>query len=61
MELTYKQIKKIIENTKKELKGKQANLNNILGVFTKRGANWSYYAGWTYDRDLVVTVFGEIQ
>ena len=60
MRLTKKQIDIIILKTKKELKGKQTSLCNILGTYTKSGANWSYIVGWTYDGDLVVTRFGEV-
>lgn len=61
MKLTKKQIDLIIEHTKKELKGTQTSLMECLGYYQKSGANWSYIAGWTYDSDLVVTVFGEIE
>lgn len=61
MKLTKKQIDTIIENTKKELKGTQQSLHTELGYYTKSCANWSYCAGWTYDGELVVTVFGEVQ
>lgn len=61
MKLTYKQIEIIIKNTKKELKHKQISINEILGTYTKAGANWSYKAGYTANGDLVVTVFGEVQ
>lgn len=60
MKLTKKQIELIIKNTKKELKGKYASIAQTLGYFQKTGANWSYVAGWTYDGDLVVTVFGQV-
>lgn len=60
MRLTKKQIEIIRENTKAELKGKQATLYTILGYYQPSGANWSYQAGWTYEGDLVVVRFGEI-
>ena len=61
MRLTKKQIDLIIKNTKKELKHKQISIDELLGIYTKAGANWSYKAGFTIDGDLVVTVFGEVQ
>lgn len=61
MNLTKKQIDIIISKTKKSLKGYHASLATTLGYFHPVGANWSYHAGWTYEGDLVVTVFGEIQ
>ena len=61
MNLTKKQIDLIIENTKKEIKGTHQSIYITLGFFTKAGANWSYHAGWTYEGDLVVTVFGEVK
>lgn len=60
MKLTKKQIDLIIKNTKKELKGTSASIAQTLGYFQKAGANWSYVAGWTYNGDLVVTVFGTV-
>lgn len=60
MRLTKKQIDIIILKTKKELKGKNISICNILGTYTKYGANWSYVAGWTYEGDLVATRFGEV-
>jgi hypothetical protein len=61
MKLTKKQIDLIIEYTKKELKGKSTSIFKTLGYYQKNNANWSYLAGWTYEGDLVVTVFGEIK
>lgn len=61
MNLTKKQIDIIIKKTKKSLKGKQFSIMTTLGYFMPYGANWSYHAGWTYDGDLVVTVFGQVQ
>lgn len=60
MKLTKKQIEIIRNNTPEELKGTQTTLDEELGTFQKAGANWSYHAGWTYDGQLVVTVYGEI-
>ena len=61
MNLTKKQIEIIKKQTKPELKGRDASIAVLLGTYTKSGANWSYLVGWTYEGDLVVTVFGEIQ
>lgn len=61
MNLTKKQIDLIIEATKKSLKGKQISIYKTLGYFSPYGANWSYHAGWTYNGDLVVTVFGQVK
>lgn len=61
MKLTLKQIREIINHTKKELKATQQSLAQELGYYQSVGANWSYIAGWTYDGDLVVTVFGQVQ
>lgn len=63
MSLTRKQIEIIIENTPKELKGKQMSLNAILGYYQKSNANWSYRVGYVQHKKqniLVVTMFGEI-
>lgn len=60
MKLTKKQIKIIIEQTKKELKGTQKSICKTLGYFQPLGANWSFVAGWTYEGDLVATRFGEV-
>jgi len=59
--MTKKEVNAIIENTKKELKGKQMPICRTLGYFQKAGANWRYIAGWTCEGDLVVTVFGKVQ
>lgn len=61
MKLTKKQIDLIIKNTKPELKGTHQSIKTTLGYFMPYNANWSYIAGWTYDGDLVVTVFGQVQ
>lgn len=61
MKLTKKQINEIIKRTPKKLKGYHESIETVLGYFTKQGANWSYKTGWTYNGDLVVTVFGEVQ
>lgn len=61
MKLTWKQIIAIINHTPPELKHKQDHLNETLGYFQPSGANWSYRAGWTYEGNLVVLRFGEIQ
>lgn len=58
--MTMTQMREIMEQTPKHLKGTQQKLERTLGYFTKAGANWSYLAGWTYDGDLVVTRFGEV-
>lgn len=60
MKLTYKQIKMIIENTRKDLKGTHQSIYQELGYYMPSGANWSYIAGWTYDGNLVVSQFGQI-
>jgi len=61
MTLTKKQVDLIIAHTKPELKGTQVSLAQSLGYFMKSGANWSYHVGWTYDGDLVCTVYGEVK
>ena len=61
MQLTRKQINKIIEHTPEELKGTFPTVVEELGIYTKADANWSYHAGWTRAGDLVVTVYGEVQ
>lgn len=61
MKLTRKQIIAIINPTPPELKHKQDHLDETLGYFQPSGANWSYRAGWTYEGNLVVLRFGEIQ
>ena len=60
MKLTKKQIEIIREQTKKELKGTHQSICTTLGWYTPSQANWSYFAGWTYNGDLVVTRFGEV-
>jgi len=61
MKLTKKQIKLIIERTKKELINTSQSICEMLGYYQPNGANWSYQAGWTYEGELVVTVFGQVQ
>lgn len=61
MKLTKQQIYTIIKHTKPKLKGTPASICEELGYYQKIGTNWSYIAGWTYDGDLVVTVFGQVQ
>lgn len=61
MKLTKKQIEIIIEQTRKDIKGKSASLYKTLGYYMPSNANWSYQAGWTYEGDLVVTQFGIIR
>lgn len=61
MNLTLKQIKRIIEHTPEHLKGKFVSIHTVLGIFVPAGANWGYRAGWTADGELVVTVFGQVK
>lgn len=62
MKLTKKQIDLIIEKTKKELKGTQRIICEYFGYYKKSDVNWATYnAGWDYDNNLIVTVFGEVQ
>lgn len=60
MKLTRKQIEIIRSHTPDYMRGKQVKIDDVLGTFQKSDANWSYIAGWTYDGELVVTVFGEV-
>lgn len=62
--LSKKQINMIIENTPKELHGKEVGhfaLVQELGSFQKEGANWSYRAGWLENGQLVVVCFGHVE
>lgn len=61
MNLTLRQIKRIIEHTPEHLKGKFVSIHIELGSFVPSGCNWGYRAGWTADGELVVTVFGKVQ
>jgi len=61
MTLTKKQVDLVIKNTKPELKGTQVTIAQSLGYYMKSQANWSYQVGWTYEGDLVCTVFGEVR
>ena len=61
MNLTLKQIKRIIEHTPEHLKGKFVSIHTELGSFVPSECNWGYRAGWTADGELVVTVFGQVK
>lgn len=60
MKLTRKQIDLIIKHTKKGLKGKYVSISTTLGWYTPSNANWSYFAGWDYSGNLIVTRFGQV-
>ena len=60
MKLTSKQIKIIIRNTPKGLKGTTPYLVDILGYYQPSNANWCYEAGYTEGGILVVTFFGSV-
>ena len=64
MKLTKKQIDVIIENTPPELSGSAERKYIELGACWKRGANWSYQAGYILYKGqplLIVTVSGLVQ
>ena len=60
MKLTMAQIKQIQKHTPENLKGTYPTIVENLGFFQKADANWSYWAGWTKDGILVVTVYGKV-
>ena len=63
MNLTKKQIQKIIAHTPEHLKGTapgSSAMREVLGRFSPADANWSYVAGWLHTGELVVIRFGEV-
>ena len=68
MKAKFKEIKNFINQTPKELKGKQISELGLpvkyMGYFAHSDANWSYQVhALLYKNNIieVVTVFGEIQ
>ena len=63
MNLTKKQLQKIIDHTPEKLKGLALGstaLAEELGTFQPCDANWSYHAGWLSTGELVVLRYGTV-